>query len=252
MYETVPPCTVLAPSCASVARPKSVTHDAAVGHAKQVLGREIAVDDAGLVDRRQRRRDRARVGDPVGQRARRHHARPDLLAQRPLRQLHDQEDATVGVLEVEDAADVRVLDLAGQLHLARQARRPHLLARELGADDLDRDRLSQIAIVRAHDDAAAAAAQHLLDRVATAQHHAVPDRKRLGEVRAHVFQLRPAGLVFGFVVAAVVVVAAFVHATPRSFNRGNGQWSELSWCRGATAAGPICERRRIRGATNDG
>jgi len=185
--------------------------DAPVWHAQQVLRREIAVHDPRLVNRGQRRCDRARVGDPLGQRARGHDARADLLAQRALRELHHQEHAPVGVLEVEDAAHVRVLDLAGQLHLAREARRPHRLAGQLGADDLDRDGFLQIAIVRAHHDAATAAAQHLLDRVAAAQHHPVSDRKRLGHVRAHVFQLGPAGLGLG----VVAVVATFVHRARR-------------------------------------
>ena len=168
-------------------------HDAPVGHAQQVLRRQIAVDDPGLMNRRQRRRHRARVGDARRQRPRPERPRLDLVAQRPLRrQLHHQEHAAVRVLEIEHAADVGVLDLARQLHLARQPRRPDLLARQLGAHDLDRDRLLQIAIVRAHDDARPAPPQHLFDRVAAAQHHPVADRNRLGEVGPDVLQLRPA------------------------------------------------------------
>ena len=62
-----------------------------------------------------------------------------------VRQLHHQEHPPVGLPEIEHAADVRVVDLARQLHLARQPLRPRPLARKLRAHDLDRHRLPSVA-----------------------------------------------------------------------------------------------------------
>jgi len=89
-------------------QPEVGDDQAPVERPQQVPQRDVAVNDAGCVNRGQARRDRARVGDARVGGARLQHARVHLGAQRARRQLHHQEDVPVGLFEVEDAADVRM------------------------------------------------------------------------------------------------------------------------------------------------
>ena len=208
-------------------------------------GVRVAVDDAGLVDRRQRRRDRARVGDPLRQRPRRQHARrissrsvPSSPAPSPGR---------------------RARRPAGSRTRGRRAgagsgapaspRAPGAPPRPARPRSSARTILIATASPRSRSCArtttpAPAAPQHLLDRVAAAQHHPVPDRKRLGEVRARRPPAPSSWSRFRVRCRRRCRRRRLRPRHPRSFNRGNGQWSELSCCRAVTAAGPICERRQ--------
>jgi hypothetical protein len=48
--------------------------------------------------------------------------------------------------QVEDAADIRMRDLAGELHLAPEALRHPIVGRDVGADGLDGDLFVQLEI----------------------------------------------------------------------------------------------------------
>ena len=124
--------------------------------------------------------------------------REPALALEPLRQrlavqqLHRDERgrpaspaAGLDVLEqVEDAADVRVGDLAGELHLAQEALRRPLVAGDLGADRLERDALAERQVLGLVELAHAAAGDEAHDAEAGAQDVARAERRdRIGGAR---------------------------------------------------------------------
>jgi hypothetical protein len=143
--------------------------------------------DPHVVNRRQPGCHRARVGQPIGERPPIHLPGHDLISQRSAgRQLHHQEDASVGLFEVEHAADVRVLDLPRQLHLASQPLAPDPLPRVLRAQDLDRDRLIQRPVLRPDDDPHPPTPDDALDGVAPGENLPRANWSDLGDLdRGH-------------------------------------------------------------------
>ncbi len=142
-------------------------HQAPVGHAQDILWRDVAVGDADGVNGRQAGAQRAGGDQPFLQRA----LRPiftgaQQLAQgAPRRQLHGDEPVAVGVAQVEDAADVGVADGPGHAHLARQAVDPALLARPFWMQNLNGNGLTQRTIPGAKHRPAAAFTDGGLDLV---------------------------------------------------------------------------------------
>ncbi len=130
-----------------------------------VLGLEIAVDDAGAVRVGERREH---LGDDA------HHAG---LGQRPLAGEHgvqvlalhvlhgDVHGAVFGLAEVEHADGVGVVQAAGGLGLALEAGDGALVAEEGLAQHLEHDRLVEVDLDGLVDLAHAALAEHLLDAV---------------------------------------------------------------------------------------
>ena len=82
--------------------------------------------------------------------------------------LHDQvELALVGLADVVDVDDVRVVDAVGGARLAQHPRAQVRLAAQIGADQLDRDDAIDEHVAGAVDDAHAAFADARLEPVAT-------------------------------------------------------------------------------------
>ena len=152
-------------------------HEPPVGHAQHVVGRDVAVRDAGGVDRREAVDDGARVVAPrgpgrqgpsrrlvgVGQPA-------QGVAERARAELHRDEPVAVHLSDLEDAPDVGVHDRARHLHLAHEPTDPALVLGALGEEQLDGDGLAHDPIEGAEDHAAAALAQDRLELEPPAQH----------------------------------------------------------------------------------
>ena len=105
--------------------------------------------------------DRERAGGV--ERALRAQERPEVRA---LDEAHREVEAAVDVAGVVDRNDVRVLERHRELRLAREALVEALVERELGRDQLQRDRSLQAQVVGAVDDAHPAPADQLLDAIA--------------------------------------------------------------------------------------
>ena len=159
---------------------------AARGHEDHVRALEVAVDDplgvGGVEPGRDLRDDREGLG-------RRDPPRPrDPLRERlPREQLHGQEQDLGRRLarrpraveaEVEDAADVRVRDLAGELDLAHEAVDGLRVLRDLGPDGLERHPLAQAQVLRLVDRSHRALGDEPQDAVALGQHVAGRERQR--------------------------------------------------------------------------
>ena len=100
--------------------------------------------------------------------------------------LHRQEGVSVDLVDVVHAADVRVRDLARHPHFGVQLRQPRRVAIDVGRQELQRDRLTELEIVRAEHFAHPAAAQPSDDAIAAAEdgagrEAAVIDRAGRGE-----------------------------------------------------------------------
>ena len=127
------------------------------------------MDDAGVV----RVGERLGDGDADGGGARRRHraAARDVRQAVAVEQLHDEEQqAVVGLAEVGDADAVVVIEARGRARLAVEARDRFGVGGELGAQDLDRDRLVHERVGRAVDGAHAALAEPLEQTIAAAEH----------------------------------------------------------------------------------
>ena len=133
-----------------------------------VVGLEIAVDDAGGVRVLERAQDlahdlraRARGGSgPAAMPSDSDCAREELH--------HQEQRAVGGAAEVGDGDDVRVGEAAGGLGLALEAARELVLAAELGQQDLDREIAAHHHVLGAVDGAHAADADAADDAVALA------------------------------------------------------------------------------------
>ncbi len=86
--------------------------------------------------------------------------------------LHRQEGAAVELVDVIDAADVRVRHLPRHAHFGVELRQPRRIAIDVRGKELQRDGLPELQIVGAVDLAHAAAAAPLDDPVAPAQERA--------------------------------------------------------------------------------
>jgi hypothetical protein len=83
----------------------------------------------------------------------------DAVLQRlAVEQFHDQEPLTVVLADVEERADVRVVERGGDARLALEAVHRLLIARQLRRQDLDRDLPAEARVLGAIDDAHPAAA----------------------------------------------------------------------------------------------
>jgi hypothetical protein len=113
-----------------------------------VVGLDVEVDDALLVRRAERLRDLAQDG----QRARPFDA--GRLAQHaaerlPVEVLHDEEDPSVGELaEVRDVTDVGAAGLGGRPRLAAELLQRLGVARDVGPQQLERDLLLEVDVLR--------------------------------------------------------------------------------------------------------
>ena len=134
-------------------------------HDEDVAGLEIAVDDALVVRRLQRRADG--LEDLVDLLGREAAALVEHRAQvGALEQLHDVERAPVGQLaELVDVHDVRVLDHVDGERLAQEARHHLRRGRELAPQHLDGGLAPEEPVLRLVDGAAAARRELLLEDV---------------------------------------------------------------------------------------
>ena len=178
------PTTVSPPSpasgCSSFAMPKSSSLTTRLPPHRgdeDVAGLQIAVDDAQVVRRLQRRAHRL---ENLQHLARRETAalgqdRPQVDA---LEQLHHVERAPVGqIVELEDVDDARVLDHVDGARFLHEARDHLRRRRELPAQHLDRGAPAQDAVLRLVDGTAAAGGELLLQDVGAAQR---PRLQRVG------------------------------------------------------------------------
>ncbi len=191
MYSGVPqtiPGLVMLGCCVSariLARPKSTTLTKSPPDRDRleddVLGLEIAVDDALAVrlgERRQRLPEH--VDDaPEGERA---VLVRDAREVAPAQELHDEVELAVGRLaEVDDADRVRVVQPARRARLGDEARGGVLLADQVRVDDLHRDGAPEVRLLGAVDAAHSADADELEDQVAARQR--APDERIIGARR---------------------------------------------------------------------
>ena len=133
---------------------------------KDVVGLEIAVNDPALVRGGESIGDLSRdVGEPShGHRPRLFEHLAERLAVEPL---HDEVGGAVGQLtEVRDVDDVRIADRRCGLRFLQEAVGDLLVARHVGAQDLDGHLLVDDLVAREVDDAHPAFAEHRLDAVA--------------------------------------------------------------------------------------
>ena len=146
-------------------------HDqrAIVGRDHDVLGLQIAVDDADLVGRLQPGRDLFRDRQRLG------HGQLSLPPQPvgevlPFDKRHREVLDAVELAEIVDPDDVFVGDLAGQDELALEAALDLAggldVVEDLGADDFERHRHAELRVPRLIDDAHAAGAEDADDVVA--------------------------------------------------------------------------------------
>ena len=148
----------------------------AVLHSQEVVRLEVSVDDPCPVQRRQPGDHRLGVRQAVREWPRRRQAALQLLAQgAALGQLHGQELVSVGLADVEDAADVPVLNRSRQAQLAGEALVPFGIARQLGLEHLQSDHDLRGPIEHPQDDAAAALPDDLLDLIALREDGAALD-----------------------------------------------------------------------------
>ena len=129
----------------------------------QVLGLDVAVDDAGLVGLLQAR------GHLRGDLERPEHVQLAPLDQRldglALDQLHGDEEALGALVDVVDLRDRRVIDGARGARLLEEAGLAALVPRQLGRQELERHGPAEAGVARLVDDAHAALAEQLLDLV---------------------------------------------------------------------------------------
>ena len=139
---------------------------AAVEH--DVGGLEIAVDDVALVRRGEARADLPRDLERAifGKSSDALQQRGQILA---VDVLHRQERGAVDLVDVVDAADVRVRDLPRHPHFGVQLRQSRWIAIDIRRQELQRDRLSELQVVCAVDLAHAAAAEAFDDAVSAAE-----------------------------------------------------------------------------------
>ena len=134
---------------------------------QDVLGLDVAVDDAPVVRELQRRRDRLRDAERI-----RHGElllAVDPLAQRlPLHEGHDVVEDPALVPRIVEPEDVRVLQVGGRLDLGQEAL-PADHGGEFGLQDLDRDLAAVLHVLGEVDDGHAALAQALEDAVAAVE-----------------------------------------------------------------------------------
>ena len=132
---------------------------------EHVRGFHVAVDEALCVCRIERARnlpaDRERAGG--FERGLRREQRFEVGS---LDEPHRQEETAVDVPGVVDRNDVRMLERHRELRLTGEALVEALVQRELGRDELERNRSLQTQVVRAIDDPHPAPADDLLDPVA--------------------------------------------------------------------------------------
>jgi hypothetical protein len=149
---------------------------AAVFHPEQVVWLEVAVDDPRPVQRRQPRDHRLCIGQAVRERPRRRQTALQLLAQgAALGQLHGQELVPVRLADVEDPADVPMLNRPRQAQLAREALVPLGVARQLGLEHLQGHHDLRRPVEDPQDDAAAALPDDFFDLIALRQDRAALD-----------------------------------------------------------------------------
>jgi hypothetical protein len=141
-------------------------HDPPVAREQHVLRLEVAVDHAGGVRGADagadRARDREHAGD--GQRL----ARDPRGERFAVDELHGQHAFAVEVAEIVDARDVGMRDPARELDLAAEPLERPRRSRQLGPQDLERDRLVELEVARLVDVAHSAGAQQPDDLVARA------------------------------------------------------------------------------------
>ena len=154
-----------------VARPRQLGDaevedlDPPVVRDEQVVGLQVAVDDALVVRGGEPLGDLARVVDGL---ARRQRAAVQAAAQRfAFEQLRDDVGRAVVDADVVDGQDVRVIELPGGARLLLEAMQPARIRRERLGDQLDRDVAPETRIARAVDLAHAAGAEPADDLVGT-------------------------------------------------------------------------------------
>ncbi|MFO0744357.1 MAG: hypothetical protein U1F43_01615 [Myxococcota bacterium] len=137
-----------------------------VGHQEEVLGLQIAVDDAGRVGLGQRLEDLRAEAAGVEQRQRRLAA--EVARERlALEVLHRQEQAPVlRLAELDELHDMRMVEPGDDARLLLEARDLARVARQLRDEDLQRHRPLDAELGGAIDGAEAASAEQALDAVA--------------------------------------------------------------------------------------
>ena len=164
---------------ASVARAEVRKHQPAVLHPEQVVGFEVAMNDARGVQGGQARDHRPRVGHFLLERPLQRPPALQLVTERATpRNLHRQKAVTIGLADVEDPADVRVLDRPPQPQLARKSLLPLGVAREFGLEDLQRHDILGRPIEHPQDDSAPPLPDDVLDLISARQHRPPLDVRR--------------------------------------------------------------------------
>ena len=132
---------------------------------EDVVALQIAVHDAEVVGARERG---AHLLEDVDGARERHRAARELVRERRADEvLHDEvELAVVGLADVVDVDDVRVVDAVGGARFAQHPRAQVRLAAQVGADQLDRDDAIDEHVTGAVDDAHAAFADPRLEPIA--------------------------------------------------------------------------------------
>ena len=142
------------------------------GAVEHHVGRlEVAMDDAALVRGGEAGADLP--GDLeaalLGEAADAPQQRGEVLA---VHVLHRQEGVPFDLVDVVDAADVRVRDLPRHPHFGVELRQTGRIAIDLRRQELERDRLTELQVVGAEDLAHPALAQPADDAVAAAEDRA--------------------------------------------------------------------------------
>ncbi len=168
MYAGVPARSV---SPAAPARPKSVSRTLPVAVEHDVRRLQIAMDDVAFVRGGEaganlpRNLERAVFGETADAAEQ----RCEILA---VDVFHRQEGAAVDLVDVVDAADVGVRHLARHAHFGVQLRQLRRIAVDVGGQELERDRLTELEIVGAINLAHPAAPAALDDAIAAAEQRA--------------------------------------------------------------------------------
>ncbi len=149
------------------ARDAEVGHQGVAAREQDVLRLDVAVDDAEGVGRAERVRHL--VGDLQRVVHRQHGLARDAVAQRLARdERHHVVEEAVRLAGIEQAEDVRMVELGGELDLSLEPLGAHR-GRQLGVQHLDGDVALVPEVVREEDGGHAAGAQLALDAVAIPQ-----------------------------------------------------------------------------------
>ena len=153
--------------------------DVTVGRDEDVRGLDVAVDEPERMRRVQGGCDLTRDRDGCFLRQR--SLREQLLELGAVDVAHGDVQLAGDLAGVVDRDDVRVVDRCGQAGLAEEALAEALVLRELGGEDLQRDRPLECQVVGAVDDPHPAPADQRLEAVAGE----LAAHTRLGAHRAH-------------------------------------------------------------------